>query len=90
VAEPSPIRPPAEADAGTEAVVLRLLLTLQPAQLTVGELQLEVAGGESDFAGRDAVERAVRDLAATGLLHRHGDLVLPSRAARRFDQLLDA
>jgi hypothetical protein len=30
----------------------------------------------------------VRDLAATGLLHRNGDLVLPSRAAVRFDELL--
>jgi len=37
----------------------------------------------------DAVERAVRDLAGTGLLHRPGDdeFVRPTRAAIRFFEL---
>lgn len=88
MAETDDIRAPAAADAGAEAAILRLLLALQPAALTVGELQLEVAGEGHDFVRRDEFERALRDLAAAGLLHRRGDLVLPSRAAQRFDQLL--
>lgn len=83
------IRTPAEADAAVEAVVLRQLLALHPDQITLGELVREVAAGAEDFGPRDAVERAVRDLGAAGLVHRSGDLVLPSRAARRFDELLD-
>lgn len=79
---------PTTADAKAEAAVLRLLLHLQPAPLTVEELWLEVGGDSPGFAGRDEFERALRDLAAAGLLHRSGDLVIASRAAQRFDQLL--
>jgi hypothetical protein len=82
------IRTPVEDDAAIEALVLRQLLALYPGQLTLEELVRELAAGSEDFNQRDAVERAVRDLAAAGLLHRSGDLVLPSRAARRFDELL--
>jgi predicted transcriptional regulator len=88
MAEIAPIRTPAEADATVEAIVLSLLLAEQPAQLTVAELQLELAGDPASFPRRDEVERAVRELAAVGLVHRNGELLLPSRAARRFDQLL--
>jgi hypothetical protein len=76
-------------DAIVQAAVLRQLLALHPIQLTLGELVREIAGDASDFALTDAVERAVRDLAAAGLAHRSGDVVLPSRAALRFDELLD-
>jgi hypothetical protein len=79
---------PVEDDAATEAAVLQHLLALHPAQLTVVELLREIADAPADFAQRDAVERAVRDLAAVGLLHRSNDFVLPSRAALRFDELL--
>jgi hypothetical protein len=82
------IRGPVEEDAVLEAAVLRQLLALHPIQLTAGELVREIAGGRGDFALQDAVERAVRDLAATGLVHRSGDVVLPSRAALRFEELL--
>jgi hypothetical protein len=81
-------RTPAEDDAVVEGAVLRLLLELHPAPISFEELLREIAAGAADFAQRDALERAVRDLAATGLLHRNGDLVLPSRAAVRFDELL--
>ena len=81
-------RRPAEADTATEATVLRRLLALHPAQVTFHELLREIADEPADFAQRDAVERAVRDLAATGLLHRNDDFLLPSRAALRFDELL--
>jgi hypothetical protein len=82
------IRNPDADDATVEAAVLRQLLALHPIQLTLGELIREVAGGGEDFAPRDAVERAVRELAAAGLVHRNGDVVLPSRAALRLDELL--
>jgi hypothetical protein len=88
VEEIDEIRAPAEDDTATEAAVLRQLLALHPAQVSVEELPREIVADPEDFAERDAVERALRDLAAAGLLHRSGDLVLPSRAALRFDQLL--
>jgi hypothetical protein len=83
------IRKPEKEDASIEAAVLRLLLALHPIQLTVDELVRDVAGQPGDFALKDAVERAVRELAAAGLAHRAGDVVLPSRAALRFEELLD-
>jgi hypothetical protein len=81
---------PAAEDAATESAVLQLVLEFHPAQVTVAELVREVGGESPGFAVRDAVERAVRDLAAVGLLHRRDDLVLPTRAALRFDQLLSS
>jgi hypothetical protein len=82
------IRTPGTEDTTVEAAVLRQLLALYPVQLTVDELVREIGGETRDFALEDAVERAVRDLAATGLAHRSGDVVLPSRAALRLDELL--
>lgn len=82
------IRTPAREDAAAEAAVLRQLLALHPVQITFEELLREIAVEPEDFVQRDAVERAVRDLAAAGLLHRCEDFVLPSRAALRFDELL--
>lgn len=82
------IRTPGAEDTAIEAAVLRQLLALHPVQLTLRELQREIAGEAGDFALTDAVERAVRDLAAAGLAHRSGDVVLPSRAALRLDELL--
>lgn len=82
------IRKPAAEDKAIEAAVLRQLLALYPVQFTLKELDREIAGEESDFALKDAVERAVRELAAAGLVHRNGDVVLPSRAALRLDELL--
>lgn len=81
------IRDPAQEDATVEAAVLRQVLELHPLQITFEELLRDVAGEPGDFAQRDAVERAVRELAAAGLLHRNHDFVLPSRAALRFDHL---
>lgn len=82
------IRTPAAEDRATEAAVLRQLLALHPVQLTAEELSREIGAEEDDFALRDAVERAVRELAAAGLVHRNGEVVLPSRSALRFDELL--
>ncbi len=43
-----------------------------------------------DPGERDDVEQAVRDLAAAGLLHRSGAFVLPTRAALRFEELVQS
>jgi hypothetical protein len=82
------IRTPAEEDAALEAAVLRQLLALHPVQISFDELLREIAAEPEDFGQRDALERAVRDLAAAGLLHRRDGFVIPSRAALRFDELL--
>jgi hypothetical protein len=75
-------------DEGVESVVLRQLLDLHPTQLTLTELVREIGGG-GGFAERDAIRRAVRDLAAVGLLHQGDEFVTPTRAALRFSELFD-
>lgn len=82
-------RTPATEDAATEAAVLRQVLDLHPVLVTIPELVREVGGESPDFAERDAIERAVRDLTGAGLLHSHDSLLLPTRAALRFNELLD-
>ena len=80
---------PAAEDAATESAVLQQILDLHPSQVTVSELMREIAGEPSDFAERDAVERAIRDLAGAGLVHRRDSFIAPTRAALRFNELLD-
>jgi hypothetical protein len=81
-------RSPSAQDTAVEAAVLRQLLALHPIQLTVRELSREIGGEAGGFAETDAVERAVRELVAAGLAHHNGDVVIPSRAALRLDELL--
>jgi predicted transcriptional regulator len=76
-------------DEDVESAVLQQLLDLHPTQVTVEELAREFGTRSNDFATHDAVERAVRDLAGAGLLHRGGEFVVPTRAALRFNELLD-
>jgi hypothetical protein len=78
----------ARSDEQVEAAVLGQLLLLHPAQVTLDELIRDVAADPEEFAERDAIERAVRDLARTGLVHRNGEFAIPSRAALRFSELL--
>lgn len=82
--ESEDIRSTAGEDATLESALLQLLLALHPTALTFEEIVREL-GEEEDL---DAVERAVRDLDAAGLLRRSDNLVLPTRAALRFDELL--
>jgi len=82
------IRRTGEEDRASESVVLQHVLALHPTAVTVEELVRELGSDRGSFAQRDAIERAVRDLAGVGLLHRAERLVLPSRAALRFDELL--
>jgi hypothetical protein len=83
------IRTTVSEDTAIEVAVLRQLLALHPIQLTLGELVREIAGEAAGFAEKDAVERAVRQLSATGLAHRSGDVVRPSRPALRLDELFE-
>jgi len=77
-------------DENVEAAVMQQLLDLHPTRLTLAELVRELAGEHAGFAERDAVERAVRHLSSTGLLHEGGeDLLAPTRAALRFSELQD-
>jgi hypothetical protein len=76
-------------DETVQAAMLRQLLDLHPARLTIAELTRELVGEKAGFAERDAVERALRDLEAAGLLHRGDEFVTPSRAALRLSELLD-
>ncbi|HVD41721.1 MAG TPA: hypothetical protein VNC16_12060 [Solirubrobacterales bacterium] len=76
-------------DEGVESAVLLQLLDLHPTRLTLAELRREMGSDREDFAERDAVERAVRELSAAGLLHEGGEYVVPTRAALRFSELLD-
>ncbi len=80
---------PAAEDAATESAVLQQVLELHPVQVTAAELVREVGGESPDFARRDAIERAIRDLTNVGLMHRHDAFVMPTRAALRFSELLD-
>jgi len=81
-------RSSAEEDTAMESAVLQQLLALHPVQLTLAELAREVTDDPEQFAQRDAVERAVRELASAGLVHRGRDFVVPTRAALRCDELL--
>jgi hypothetical protein len=83
------IRTTSVEDRALESAVLQHVLALHPTAVTVDELARELACGEDAFGERDAIERAVRDLTGTGLLHGGKTFVLPTRAALRFDELLD-
>lgn len=68
------ISAPFEDDDLCEQAVLRRILAAQPTILRLCDLIREVGC-------RDAVERAVRELVKVGLLHRQGEIVLPTPAA---------
>jgi hypothetical protein len=74
-------------DLRDQAAVLRHVLYLHPQALTLEELARELTAAAPEFTEGDRIKRAVRDLIAGGLLHRVGDVVLPTRAAARFYEL---
>ena len=71
----------ATADGDYEEAVLRHVLNWQPTILRLCDLIRELARDPREFAHRDAVREAVRDLTKAGLLHRQGECVLPTPAA---------
>ena len=70
-----------------QQAALAVLLDAYPAQLSIDELVRELTDRPDEFAPRDAIDNAVRDLVGAGLLHRHGSFVFATRAAVRFDEL---
>jgi hypothetical protein len=77
----------AAADRRDEGEVLRHVIEVHPATLLLSDLIREL-GSPSDFAQRDGIERAVRELVKGGLLFRCEGTVLPTRSALRAYELL--
>jgi hypothetical protein len=78
-------------DTRVESAVLHRVLDLHPTRVTTDELVLDLAGENPDFAARDGIERAIRELTGAGLFHRTDDnFVTPTRAAVHFGELLGA
>ncbi|MBF6619430.1 MAG: hypothetical protein ITG02_04275 [Patulibacter sp.] len=75
-------------DEQLERAVLLHLFFESPAMLTDDEVRRALAADES-FAERDAIDRAVRDLAAAGVLRRVHGVVALTRAAARTAHLLE-
>jgi hypothetical protein len=72
-----------------QGVVLIHVLSIYPTHLRLLELVRELTDGSGNFEEGDRIERAVRDLIGVGLLFRCEGVVLPTRAALRFNQILD-
>jgi hypothetical protein len=79
---------PASEDQQIERAVLGLVIEAHPATLRLSDLIREI-GDSDDFAKRDGVERAVRDLVKGGLLFKSDGAVLPTRSALYAFDLLD-
>ena len=75
-------------DLHDQGVVLIHVLTLHPAQLRPAELIREVTAGSANFKDADRFRRAVMDLIGVGLLFESAELVLPTRAAIRFNEIV--
>jgi hypothetical protein len=76
-------------DLSDQGRVLNEVLSLYPETLTLDELVRELTVDSTEFAEKDRITRAVRDLISGGLIHRVGDLVLPTRAAVLYRTLED-
>jgi hypothetical protein len=69
-----------------ERAVFVHVLAVHPITLLLSDLIRELSDPD-DFAERDAIERAVRDLVKGGLLFRCEGAVLPTRAALYLSEL---
>jgi hypothetical protein len=81
-----------EEDERDQRAVLRQVLEHHPDAFTQGELIRELTGGGSKgSAETDAIGRAVKELAAAGLLHRPGEdgIVRATRTALRYFELTE-
>lgn len=73
-------------DLRTERTALIHVVEVYPATLRLSDVIREL-GDPDDFAKRDGIERAVRELVKSGLLFRAECGVLPTRAALRAYEL---
>lgn len=77
----------AEQDDRDQAAVLQQLLCIYPEPITREELVREMTLADTE---PDWIDRAIRDLAAYGLLHRRDDdLLIPTRTVVRAYVLFD-
>ena len=79
--------PPAREEDLAQQSVLAILLDAYPALRSTEEVIREATDRPDEFAERDRVDNAIRDLVGAGLLHRHGSFLFATRAAVRFDEL---
>jgi hypothetical protein len=70
----------------TERTVMMVLLSGEHDPWTRADLQREIAGTKGDPL---AVIDAINDLYGAGLVHFTGELVTPTRAASKMDELTD-
>lgn len=76
-----------EQDDRDQAAVLQQLLFIYPEPITREEMVREMTLADTES---DRIDRAIRDLAASGLLHRRDDdLLIPTRAVVRAYVLFD-
>lgn len=66
--------------------VLTMILNLHPEHLTTAELVLKVAG-DQEPSDEEPIRQAIRNLKGSGLLRRVGDVVQPTHAAVRMNEL---
>jgi hypothetical protein len=76
-------------DLRDQAVVLVALLDNWPVLLAIADLNREFSDEPAAFRRSDRVRRAVDELVAAGLVLACEEVVVPSRAALRFEQLSD-
>lgn len=79
---------PTQEDEIIERSVLTQALVLHPTRLSILELALRLERDWRDFAQKDSVERAVRELSRDGLLACDCRRISPSQAALRFEELI--
>jgi hypothetical protein len=73
-----------------EQAVLGVLLEHHPGLLSLEELVRHIAPDPADFADRDNVVVAIRELVQRGLAHRIEEFVFASAAAVYFERLQSA
>lgn len=79
---------PTGEDQRDERAVLLHVVESQPTTLRLSDLLRDLSDPE-DFAERDRIERAVRELVKGGLLFKSDGGVLPTRSALYAYELLD-
>jgi hypothetical protein len=79
--------PPDREDSKWQVRVLSLVLSEWPKQLSQAEIARELLADKPTWEERDALERAITDLASAGLLRECEVLILPTRAALHFASL---
>lgn len=80
-------RSPAQEEIHTQRQVLQLVLHAYPELFSKSDLEREMLASLQNFGDRDTIARAVFGLAAVGLLHCCGPVIVPSRAALRLREM---